>query len=91
MNLELDLFSLKEDDPPIIVKVGKGACRLKFDASIVQRILFQAIINYHSQKQLWINIYVHPWGGIQSRCWSRGGRRSARVAFSDNYAECIGC
>ena len=49
MNLGLDLFSLKEDDPPIIVEVGKGACRLKFDASIVQR-MFQASISYNTEK-----------------------------------------
>ena len=49
MNLELDLFSLKEDDPPIIVEVEKGTHRLTFNASIVQRI-FQASINYHSEK-----------------------------------------
>lgn len=48
MSLGIDLFALKDTDPPITIQVGNGACRLKFDASIVKRI-FESHTN-HSNK-----------------------------------------
>lgn len=48
MSLGIDFFTLKDTDPPITIQVGNGACRLKFDASIVKRI-FENHINHSNE------------------------------------------